>query len=175
MSDEWVTTKEILLQHIERDWNALQGLLHRLTTYEMTEVINADGWSAKDHVVHLTIWERSVISFLTGVPRHEAMGLSEALYLSGDLDAMNEAIFKAHREQSLAEVQSQFRATHDALMRLLASLTTADLSKPYSHYLADEPVDGDYPAINVVYGNTAHHFRTHQRWIEETLRSSTGS
>ncbi|MCB0189193.1 MAG: hypothetical protein KDE31_33215, partial [Caldilineaceae bacterium] len=49
----------------------------------------------------------------------------------------------------------------------LAPLTDEDLQKPYRHYLPDEPGEGDGPpAMNVVYGNSAHHFREHLAWIE---------
>jgi hypothetical protein len=58
-------------------------------------------------------------------------------------------------------------ATKAELLDLLQPLTDAELHKPYGHYLPDEPGDGDGPpAINVVYGNTAHHFREHLGWIE---------
>ncbi len=41
---------------------------------------------------------------------------------------------------------------------------------PYSNYLPDEAIDGAVPpAINIVYGNTADHFRTHAGWIRECL------
>lgn len=173
MSEEYVTSKAVLLNHIERDWKALHNLLDSLSTEQLTNIRNADGWSIKDHIAHMTAWEDSVVAFLTGKPRHSGLGVSESLYLSEDLDAMNHAIFLAHRDEPLSDVQAQFRRTHIRLLDLLAPLTDEDLNKPYSHYLPAEPGDNNWPAINVVYGNTAYHYRTHQGWIETMLQEAS--
>jgi hypothetical protein len=73
----------------------------------------------------------------------------------------------------LAEVLEQFRDVHRQLMKLLGPLTDADLQKPYRHYLPAEPGDGDGPpAINLIYGNTAHHFSEHLAWIEALVNNA---
>jgi hypothetical protein len=171
MSDEWVTTKSELMAHIKRDWAALKTLLDRLTPEQFTQIKDANGWSVKDHVAHMSAWERSVIAFLMGKPRHEALGISEDVYLldllSGDVDVANGAIFQQTKNKPLEEIRSDFEAVHDELMKLVAPLDDAVLQLPYTHYLPDEPGEGDgQPAINVIYGNTAHHYREHREWIE---------
>ncbi|MDW8327599.1 MAG: hypothetical protein RMK99_13640 [Anaerolineales bacterium] len=50
----------------------------------------------------------------------------------------------------------------------------ADLHKPCRHYLPDEPGAGDRPAINVVYGNTAHHFAQNLGWIQALVAAPPG-
>lgn len=173
MSEELVTTRATLLAHIERDWQALHSLLDRLDMEQLTAIRNTDGWSIKDHIAHLAAWENSVVAFLTGKPRHESLGVSESLFLSEDLDAMNLVIFQAHHDEPLNQVRAEFHKTHIRLLELLAPLTDDDLKKPYRHYLPHEPGDGNWPAINTVYGNTAHHYRTHQNWIEMMLEMSS--
>ncbi|MEZ4656024.1 MAG: ClbS/DfsB family four-helix bundle protein [Caldilineaceae bacterium] len=92
--------------------------------------------------------------------------MPEAVYLSEDEDQINATVYAQHVDQPLADVLNQFRATHAELMALLEPLTNDDLRQPYRHYLPNEPGDGDGPpAINVIYGNTAHHFQEHMRWI----------
>ena len=165
-----ITTKAELLADIERDWSALHDRLDQLSETEMTTLTNADGWTVKDHVAHLTVWERSVIFMLQGKPRHAGLGVPEAVYLSESYDEMNEIIFQQQKDQPLTAVLAQFNQTHQELLGLLQPLTDADLQKPYRHYLPDEPGDGDGPpAINIVYGNTAHHFREHLGWIDELV------
>ena len=173
MSENRVTDKEELISHIERDWLAINQLLDSLTRDELTQIRNPDGWSIKDHIAHLAAWERSVVAFLSGQPRHEGFQITEELYLSHDLNAINHAIFERHKDDSLNQVHSLFQATHDELLTKLTMLDNEDLNKSYSHYLPNEPGNGDGPpAINIIYGNTAHHYREHQIWIEAMLKES---
>ena len=170
MSSNWINTKSGLLEHIERDWATLNSLLSTLSEKQWTEIKNEDGWTVKDHVIHIAIWEDSVIAFLRHVPRHEGLGISEELYLDGGIDAVNLAIFKQHKDKPLAEVEAQFRRTHTELMSLIHELSNEDLNLPYSHYLPDDEEDETGPpAINIVYGSTAFHYREHVEWIEEML------
>ena len=118
MSRPFVTTKAVLQRHIDRDWTALQNLLQSLSLFQLTEIKNADGWTIKDHVAHMTAWERSVHAFLTGTPRHIGLGVSEEIYLSEDIDAINLAVFELHRETVLDTVLENFRATHGEVLSL---------------------------------------------------------
>jgi hypothetical protein len=167
MNEERVTTKAELLMHIERDRAALKTLLDSLTLDQLTQIKDANGWAVKDHLAHMTAWERSAIAFLTGKPRHIGLGVSEDVYLSGDDDLVNDAIFQQSQEKSLEQVRSDFEATHHEMMSLVAPMDEAALHRAYVYYLPDEPGEGEGPpAINVIYGNTAHHFREHRVWIE---------
>ncbi|MCU0498684.1 MAG: ClbS/DfsB family four-helix bundle protein [Anaerolineae bacterium] len=166
----YITTKTDLLAHIERDWAALQRLIDSLTPAQLTTILNADGWRIQDHLAHLAAWHRLVIAFLDRQPPHEALGVPIDLYHRFDLDAINQIIFEREREIPLAQAREKLQATHDAILRQLAPLSDADLNQPYHHYQPQDP-ELDYPAINVVYGNTAHHYRTHQAWIEQMLSS----
>jgi hypothetical protein len=165
-----ITTKADLLADIERDWNTLQERLDQLTEADMTTLTNADGWTVKDHIAHLTAWERSVIYLLQGKPRHAGLGVPEAVYLSGSYDDINKVIFQQQKVQPLTAVIDHFHQTHRQLMDCLQPLTDADLQKPCRHYLPDEPGEGEGPpVINLIYGNTAHHFREHLGWIDAML------
>ncbi|MCB9149853.1 MAG: ClbS/DfsB family four-helix bundle protein [Caldilineaceae bacterium] len=161
-----VTAKAELMPAIEQAWLALNRELNLLSAAQMEQQKDAMGWSVKDALAHLTAWERSVLFFLQGRDRHAGLGVPEMVYLSEDEDQINAAIYAQHLDQPLADVLQQFRNTHAALMALIEPLTDDDLHKPYSHYLPNEPGDGDGPpAINVIYGNTVHHFQEHMRWI----------
>ena len=167
MTELQVATKAELLAEIEHTWASLNAALDHLTEAQMTALKDAQGWSVKDHLIHLTAWERSVVFFLQGKPRHAGLGVEEALYLKGSDDAINAIVFQQCKDLPLVEALAQFRDVHQQLLRLLASLTDADLQKPYRHYLPDEPRDGEGPpAINVIYGNSARHFAEHVVWIE---------
>jgi hypothetical protein len=168
MAERRVTTKEEVLADIERAWRHLNGALERLTEEQMTARQDGQGWTVKDHIVHMAAWERSVVFLLQGKPRHEGLGVDEGLYLEGTEDEINAVIQQQRQGLSLAEALSQLRDVHEQMLELLQALTDVDLLRPYRHYLPEEPGEGDGPpAINLVYGNTADHFAEHQGWIEE--------
>lgn len=167
MAERRVTTKAEMLADIEHAWTALNTALDRLTEAQMTTLKDAQGWTVKDHIIHLTSWERSVVFFLQGQPRHAGLGVDEALYLKGTDDDINAVIYQQRKGLPLAEALGQFRDVHRQLLKLLEPLTDAGLRQPYRHYLPDEPGDGDGPpAIEVIYGNSADHFTEHRAWIE---------
>lgn len=151
---------------IAQAWLALNRELNLLSEAQMVQQKDATGWSVKDYLAHMAAWERSVVYFLQGRDRHAGLGVPEALYLSEDEDQINAVIYAQHVDRPLADVLDQFRTTHAQLMVLLEPMTDDDLRQPYRHYLPNEPGEGDGPpAINVIYGNTAHHFQEHMRSI----------
>jgi uncharacterized protein (TIGR03083 family) len=170
---EWrVTTKAELLADTDRNWKTLSAFLDGLTDAQLSAISDAQGWTVKDHLIHLTAWERSAVYFLQGKPRHVGLGTDEATYLTGDDDVINAAIYERQKAMPLADALTQFRAVHQQLLKTLEPLTDADLQKPYHHYLPDEPGVGEGPqAINVVYGNSAYHFMEHLPWIEALVKS----
>jgi len=168
MSEQQYTTKAQLLPEIERTWNALNVALDRLSQAQLTTIRDAEGWSAKDHLIHLAAWESSAVYFLQGKPRHEGIGVDRALYDEGDDTAINAAVYQKHKDLPLADALARLRAVHQELMNLLQPLSDADLQKPYTYYLPEEP-DDERMAINVIYGNSAHHFAEHLGWIEELV------
>ena len=167
MTEQPISIKTELLADIERNWTALNAALDRLTETQLTTIQDAQGWTVKDHVIHMMRWERSVVYFLQRQPRHLGLGVEETLYLKGSDDSINAAIFQQTSSLALSDALLQFRETHQQLLGLLKPLTDADLQKRYREFLPDEPGDGGGPpAINVIIGNTAHHFAEHLGWIE---------
>jgi hypothetical protein len=167
MDADGVTAKAGLLADIESSWTALDAALNRLTEEQMTAVRDPQAWTVKDHVIHLTAWERSVVFFLQGQARHEGLGVDEAVYLRGNDDEINSVIFQQRHGLALAEALAQFRDVHQQLLNLLQPLTESDLQRPYRYYLPDEPGEGDGPpALKVINGNSAGHFAEHLGWIE---------
>jgi hypothetical protein len=162
-----VTTKAELLVDIAHTWGALNAALERLSAEQMTTIHDAQGWTVKDHLIHLAAWERSTVFFLHGQRRHLGLGVGESVYESGSDDIINAAIYQQSKDLPLSETLDQFRETHQELLASLQPLTDDDLSQRYRHYLPDEPGEGAEPtAMQVIYGNSAGHFSDHLAWIE---------
>ena len=170
MTEENTLTKAQVLTDNERAWNALNTALDRLTESQMTTIRDKEGWTVKDHLIHLTYWERSVTYLLQGKPRHEGLGVEESTYVNGDFDGINAEIQAKHNAIPLGEARAQLTKTHQDLTALVEQLTEADLHKPYSAYLPHEGGrNANRVVIEVLYGNTTEHFEEHQEWIESLV------
>ncbi|MCB8961540.1 MAG: ClbS/DfsB family four-helix bundle protein [Ardenticatenales bacterium] len=164
-----VTSKAALLAEIAASWQRLAALLDRLID-SPEKTAPAEGWNARDHLVHLLRWERSVVFMLQGKPRHLGLGVTETTYEEGGEDEVNAALWQQAQAISLTEAIAQLRATHAELLQLLEPLTDADMARPYSAYLPAEPgVAPDYLAMDKVYSNTVHHFGEHLAALEALL------
>ncbi|HEY0739788.1 MAG TPA: DinB family protein [Herpetosiphonaceae bacterium] len=174
MSEPQVTTKAELLAAIERSWSRFDAAFEQLSEDQLQIPTDDQGWTVKDHLVHIGVWERSMVFFLQGKPRHEALGVDQQLYVQGGDDAINAVIMEQRKDLPLAEVLAELRATHRELLALLEPLTDADLQQPYRFYQPNEPGDRYYwdeqpdgpPAIALLYGNAAQHVADHTAWIE---------
>lgn len=161
-------TKADLLREIDDAWTTLTDVLDGLTDAPMAEVRDAAGWTATDHLVHLAAWERSVVVYLQGRPRHEGLGIDAMLYRTGDDDAINAAIHQQRQGISRQEALAELRAVHAELLHLLTPLNDDDLYRASHTYQPAEADERDErPIIGMIYSNTANHFREHQAWIEQ--------
>lgn len=167
MTDQPKNVKDKLLADIEREWGALNASLDKLDETQMTEIRDPQGWSVKDHMIHMSFWERGVCFYLQGKPRHLGMGIDAELLQHGTFDEINAVIQQAQKDMSMAEVQALRHYCHRQLLHQVKGLSEDDLLKPYRRYTSEESGEGDGPpTYNLIYSNTAGHFAEHREWIE---------
>ncbi len=163
-------SKAELLSQMGGAWTELNGSLERLTPAQMTEIRDAQGWAVKDHLVHMAAWERSVVVYLHGKPRHEGLGVDEELYLSGGEDAINAAIQEQHKDVPIADALADLREVHAQLLGLIEPMGDGELYRVSSDFQPEAGGERDErPIIGMIYGNSANHFREHQGWIESLI------
>jgi uncharacterized protein (TIGR03083 family) len=161
--NEEIIHKEELLERVRKGWDEFQAYIKTLTDEQLTGPKDAAGWTAKDHLMHLAVWEDGIYALLEKQNRREAMGLDEATWASKDFDRMNAVIEQQHKDKSLAEVQRAFREIHERLVAKVESLTDEELQLPYMHY---DPTDTrDKPVTIWIRGDTYEHYAQHQPWI----------
>jgi len=171
MDNRTYTTKANLLGEIREAWKVLNSCLDSLSEMQMTTILDAHEWSIKDHLTHLSIWERSVVFFLQGKPRHEGLGIDKALYDSGSIDEMNAVVQEVHKGIPLHQVRTRLRETHAKLMSLVDSLSDDDLSRPLGEFHPEMQTVEDRLPYNIIFDNTAGHFVEHLAWIEALASS----
>jgi uncharacterized damage-inducible protein DinB len=131
----------------------------------------ADGWSAKDHLAHLTVWQRSLMALLEGRSRPAAMGIEDLTQEeeSGFAD-VNAVLHERLKDQPLDRVLAEFRQSRQDLLAILDRFSDEDLYQPYSHYQPNDPPDNPDPVIGWIIGNTFGHEEEHLEWFERLLR-----
>lgn len=160
--------KATLMARIDESWLALERAVGRLSEAELTKPADANGWSVKDHLAHITVWEQSLLALLEGRDRSVAVGLpSEAA--TWEIDAINEQLYQLHRHESLDEVLTALRRSHQQVLGVVEGLTDEDLERPYSHYQPDATPPRVHPVVGWVIGDTYEHYEEHQRWIESLV------
>lgn len=166
-----VEIKSELLSAIEDRWSRLQKLLLKLTPADKERPL-ADGWTPKQHVAHLTAWERSLFALLRKQQRSQAMGLPVYLWDSADEEKINAFIAEEAAARPLETVAAESIATHGELVRLLESMTPDEFELPYSSYQPFDPEPNARPIIGWVHGNTWEHDEEHIGWLEQGLAAA---
>jgi len=164
------TRKDRLLADIEEGWTNLNSFLDTLTHDQTTVLRDPQGWSVKDHITHMTAWERSILLFLQNQPQHVGLEVDETLFSNQSEDEINAVIFQRNKDIPLADVLRNFHRVHQLLLSLLASFNDADLLRPNSFYVPDgSEEEDDSHVLDLVNGNTCEHFREHLSWIKTLI------
>ena len=154
------------LDKIASKWAELASLTDPLPDVEFMQP-RADGWSPRDHVVHVTAWERSLLALLRGESRAAAVGLTDEEHAAFEIDEINARIIEQAANLSPAEVRRRASGTHAEVLTLLHSLTDEDVKLPYSHYQPTAGSNGD-PVFNWIGGNTFGHYEEHIGWLTKS-------
>lgn len=153
-----------LLERIQSGWDELWTAIDGLTPAQM-ETPDADGWSIKDNLAHLTAWERYLLlHYLQGKPAGETMGLDESTAQS-HYDAINAALFERNRGRTLEDVTESARAVHREVVDYLAGLPFERLMRQMHD---DDPQKR--PALAWVASDTYEHYEEHM----DAIRALTG-
>jgi hypothetical protein len=172
MPPSTVSTLAELVAAIDSAWEELLSFLHTVrSSQESTRDDN--GWTVKDHVTHIAVWEDSVAILFRGGLRHEALGMDAASYTTSSFDQINEVIRGQFETIPLAHAIRQLEQVHSELMTRVMALSEADLKTSVRDYFPQAPRTDDRPMITFIYDNTADHFIEHLSWMRELLGSAT--
>jgi len=157
--------KNGLIAQIQASRRNLWLLIDSLSDADVTRLHDAQGWTTKDHLVHLALWQNGITALLHHQPRWTTMGLTYEEFRDGENSDTLNAILQPKYVHMTAQAVRQFvQDSQDALDATLASLSTEDLLKSYSFYQADDP-DNTTFVVAYVIGNTAGHYEEHLTWI----------
>lgn len=165
-----MTERNSVIAPVEAEWRALNETVDSLGPGGLT-ISGADGWAVKDHLIHIAAWEISLIALLEGEDRAAAMGVPGLM----ETDAINAAIWSAHKDDTPEEVRAYSHKTHARLLSVLGKLSDADLQLSYNHYQPNDAKElpaGERPVVDWVAGNTYDHYAEHIGWINQLTAKS---
>lgn len=161
MPDNAISKTE-LLRRIQVGWDEFHAFLSHYSPDQLSTLKDAVGWTPKDHIVHLALWEDSITALLSGQSQREGLGLDEATWAS-DYDHQNAVLRERYLALTLDEALDLFQRSHAALIAKVEAMSDEDLQRPYKHYQPDS--DREQPVIGWIIGDTYAHYEEHTPWI----------
>jgi hypothetical protein len=167
-------TKNELIKNLQAEYNHLQAALAQLTDEQMTVPIQKDGYSVKDILVHLTVWDERGKGWL----RQAAAGQRPDVPLPGltwsDMDRLNEVTFRENQDRSFDEVITQYRATFARLLDQLHALTDEDWKREYRLHKHERT-----RSVERMAGWRLRHLQSHSkpihRWLTKVQKEAGSS
>lgn len=158
------------LRQLDDAWAALQAFIASVTPEQMTDLTDDAGWTVKDHLIHIVVWQDGILALLDHESRRDRMGLDEVTWRNRDFDAMNAVIQHQHRARSLDDVLSTLERTHQAFRARIAAMSDADLLRPYADFQAGS--DNQDPILGWLQADGAEHYLEHIPWMQAITRSA---
>jgi hypothetical protein len=153
-----------LIDRVQIEWAALEFVVAGLSL-ELLVAPGPQGWSVKDHLVHIAEWEAATGAVLARRPQHE--GFSLPADLPTDIDALNDVLYQRSRDVPIDEVQAKGRRVHAGILAALGRLTDADIRSTIAEYGGD-PTDHRSLSAKIA-GDSYSHYAEHVVWIRELL------
>ncbi|MGC4108139.1 MAG: maleylpyruvate isomerase N-terminal domain-containing protein [Thermomicrobiales bacterium] len=159
-----------LLEANERAGTALHDLIARHTEPDLITASDLAGWTSKDHLIHLAVWERGVMHALRdGWPEWQGAGVSEQVYVArydDDFFSINELIRRQHVDWTLDDVLAELQRVHEAMQETIRQLGEEGLRRPVGDFRGD---DTDFPVIDWISGDAWDHYDKHRGYIAVIL------
>jgi hypothetical protein len=163
-----------LIENLQAEYERLQLALAHLTEEQMTVPIQKDGYSVKDILVHLTVWDKRG----TGWLRQAAVGRTPNVPLPGltwdDMDRLNEVTFRENRDRPLREVMYEYQATFARLLDQLHTLTDEDWKREYRLHKHERT-----RSVERMAGWRLRHLQSHSkpihRWLTKVQKEAGSS
>jgi hypothetical protein len=134
-----------LLEKLQAENARLEETLSQMAEEQMTAPELRDGWSVKDTLAHLAIWNRRGTVWLAVAARGETPQIPAPGATWSDMDRMNEESYGENLHKPFREVLAEYRDAFRQLVAQLQALTDDVWQKEYR--LHDDPQATSVPTI----------------------------
>ena len=165
-------TVDELIEQMEAAWQRLMDTMASRPVDAYTTNSDPAGWTALDHMAHVSAWERSVLSPLQGGTRHEALGLTDEQFAEPGFDEMNEIIRAQTQGHTYEQVMADARQVHEDLLDAVRSASVEELWQPTTELCPDQREQAQSrPFMEILMSDGCEHFDEHRGYIEKILAS----
>jgi hypothetical protein len=171
MDDHPSSENTALIAEMNAAYEQFNAYLDTLTEYQLIYRTDAAGWTGKDHIIHLARWAESMVAVLDKQPRWDALGVSVEIWrtIEDGYDQINAAIQQQNRDMPLVAVRAELAKAHQAVVDKVASVTAADLERPYAYYQSWATGENS-PVRLYLHGNTVDHYSEHWTYIDAIVK-----
>lgn len=141
--------RDALLEDVARAWDDLRDTVDSLDERQLLAA-GPEGWSIKDHLGHLSSWERYLLARLDGSEPAAALGFDG---WPATEDAVNAELHARDAGRSLTDVRRRLDETHAEVLARLRTLDQAQLDRRRA----------------LIDGNTHAHVREHLPWMRALI------
>lgn len=157
-----------LLQTLRAERDRIEGLLAQLSDEQMEAPNVNGGWSVKDIIAHLTIWERRGTQWIAWARESLQTGqVQHAGYSAKDVDRLNAEHYQQNKDRPLQAVLDEFRQVFPALIEQVEAINEDDLDM----VVQADWTDHQLVTIRDVVRWRYWHYRYHVSEIEAKVES----
>ena len=164
-------TIDDLLAEIDAAWQRLMTTMTSHPEEEYATKRDDVGWTALDHLAHVTAWERTALYPLQGTTRHEALGVTDEQFQM-DFDPLNQLVRAQTAGESYGDAMARARAVHADLVEAVGQAKVEDLWQLTKALVPDTREQRrEVPFIEILMSDGCEHFDEHRAYIEKILAS----
>jgi hypothetical protein len=167
-----ISEKQELFHKIEEGWQRLQAFVDSYSEEQLTQPTDAAGWTAKDHLMHLAVWQGSMIDVMDKKARWEYMNVPIDVWATldtGSYDEVNAHIQQQHKDLSLVEVRRELEQRAGAFVKRIEAMPAEDLQRPYKEFNPYASNETE-PLIEYLKGNSYDHYDEHIPWMRALIK-----
>ncbi len=164
--------KAELLSKTQVSWEKLNAYVATLNDKQISQLADAAGWTVKDHLVHLAVWEDGIWALLNKRDRPVEMGVDAETWKRWNFEEINGVIQRQHKDQSWAEVEWKRQTSHKRFIEQIEATSETDLVRPVKDFQASST--SNTPVIQVIVGDAFEHYDSHLPWIKAIVENNAG-
>jgi hypothetical protein len=134
-----------LLERLEAENARIEETISRMTEEQVAAPELRDGWSVKDTLAHLAVWNRRGTIWLAAAARGETPEIPAPGATWSDMDRMNEKSYRDNLHKPSGEVLAEYQDAFRQLVAQLQAVTDDVWQKEYR--LHNDPEATSVPTI----------------------------
>ncbi len=132
----------------------------------LTGPTDAEGWTIKDHAIHISLWEKSLLALLNSESRAASVDIDQAVWQQG-YEEINRILQQRYHDLPIDDVYKTLETNHQAVLDRIAQFSDSDLLRPHREFQATSTLDE--PIIGWIVGNSFEHYAEHLPWMQAIL------